>query len=230
MNILIILSLLQVCLYASAQAVIEGGFCLTLSIPLPSSLLKNILRCFWLFAAEEDSEISGGGGFSEERVKELLDDSLALVPTEPTGSFMTIFKPRNNYWQINCTTSTSNFTCEVQVANLRATVQTITQVSSLKLRVVYLINLVNVNKCLSVIIKHIRSLMCCLRVIALYYLILESRLFDFGIFIWINWRNSQCTEYPIQANSFIFCWEYNDLIINWKSDYSEYTFTYKPKL
>ena len=230
MNILIILSLLQVCLYASAQALKEGGFSLILSVPLASSLLINILRCFWLFAAENDSEISGGGGFSEERVKELLDDSLALVPTEPTGSFMTIFKPRNNYWQLNCTTSSSNFTCGVQVANLRATVQTTTQVSSLKLHGVYLINLVNVNKYLSLIIKHIRSLMCCLRVNAIYYLILESGIFDFGIIIWINWRNSQCTEYPSQANSFIFCSEHFDLIFNWKSDYSKYTCSYFAKL
>ena len=54
----------------------------------------------------------------EERVKEVLDSSLSSINIGPGGSFMTISRFPNNEWQLNCAETTTNISCEVQVARL----------------------------------------------------------------------------------------------------------------
>ena len=129
-------------------------------------------------------------------------------------------------WQLNYTAESSYFNCGVQVVKLRDTVQTITQVRSLKVHGDYLINLMNSNKYHSLInLSFFRSNIWCLPIFVIYCSIKESSISYIGFVIWNNWRNSQGTTYPSHANTFVFCWEH-DLIFNGPSDHSKYTCSY----
>ena len=99
-----------------------------------------------------------------KRVKELLNDSLAHVPTEPPGTSYPFSSPEITTGNWAASAESSNFTYGVHVANLRATVQTTSQVTSLTIQGFYLINLVNVYKNQSLIFNRFRPILFCLNI------------------------------------------------------------------
>ena len=91
------------------------------------SLIYQKVHFLFIFLDDRGPSTSYFG--REERVKVLLDDSLFGVPMEPQGCFMRITRYPNNNWQLNCAAQTTNFTCTVQVAELRVRIYAGIQVS-----------------------------------------------------------------------------------------------------